>query len=173
MISLTWERNWDLRTIPEKQGCIRGEKLGIAIRELSGIAAHGLLLCARCLYIHLDRNFTPGHFRPFNNDFQHFDRTQEMSIYWLYTLDFLEDFNAYFANFVPTLRPLYLDTPTGNTQDILGFVYRFPHLDDLTSRVSNRLSTSTPIPWNLSQLPGRNFASVDPRPNTTVILRKF
>ena len=136
-VSLTWEKNWDLLTIPEKQRYIRGERLGIAIRVLPKIAAHGLLPYARHLYIHLNRNFTPAHLQPFNDDFQHFDRIQELSIYWLHTPAFLKDFDTYFASFVPILRSLHLDTPTGNTRDILDFICRFPHLDDLTFKMSS------------------------------------
>lgn len=136
-ISLTWEKNWDLLTIPEKQRYIRGERLGIAIRVLSRIAAHGVLPFARHLHIHLNKNFTPAHLQPFNDDFQRFDRVQELSIYWLHTPGFLEDFDTYFASFVPTLRSLHLDTPTGNTRDILDFICRFPHLDDLTFRMTS------------------------------------
>ena len=135
-ICLTWERNWDLLTIPEKQKYIRGERQDIAVRVLSAIAAHGLLPYARHLYIHLNRNFTTANLQPFNDHFQHFDRIQELSIYWLHTPDFLRgNFDVYFQNFVPTLRSLHLDTPTGDTRDILDFICRFPNLDDLTFKM--------------------------------------
>ena len=135
-ICLTWERNWDLLTIPEKQKYIRGERQDIAVRVLSAIAAHGLLPYARHLYIHLNRNFTTANLQPFNDHFQHFDRIQELSIYWLHTPDFLcGNFDVYFQNFVPTLRSLHLDTPTGDTRDILDFICRFPNLDDLTFKM--------------------------------------
>lgn len=150
-ICLTWEKNWDLLTIPEKQRYIRGERQGIAVRVLSAIAAHGLLPYARHLYIHLNRNFTPVNLQPFNDHFQRFDRIQELSIYWLHIPDFLSgNFDAYFPNFVPTLRSLHLDTPTGDTRDILDFICRFPNLDDLTFKMvsgdSRDWRTSGPLP---------------------------
>ena len=136
-IYLRWEKNWELLTIPEKQRYIRGERQDIAVRVLSAIAAHGLLPYARHLYIHLNRNFTAANLQPFNDHFQRFDRIQELSIYWLHTPDFLyENFDAYFPNFVPTLRSLHLDTPTGDTRDILDFICRFPNLDDLTFKMA-------------------------------------
>ena len=136
-ICLTSEKNWNLLTIPEKQRYIRGERQDIAIRVLSAIAAHGLLPYARHLYIHLERNFTAANLQPFNDDFQRFDRIQELSIHWLHTPDFLyENFDVYFSNFVPTLRSLHLDTPTGDTRDILDFICRFQNLDDLTFKMA-------------------------------------
>ena len=160
---LTWEKNWELLTIPEKQRYIRGEREGIAVRVLSGIAAHGLLQYARHLFINLNRNFTPVNLQPFNDHFQRFDRIQELSIYWLDTQGFLENFDTYFANFVPTLRSLHLDTPAGNSRDILDFICRFPYLDDLTFRVSSEeshdwrtwKSPSLPIVQNMPPFRGR------------------
>ena len=137
-ICLTWEKNWELLTLPEKQRYIRGERQGIAVRVLSGIAAHGLLPYARHLYININLNFTPANLQPFNNHFQRFDRIQELSVYRLHTPGFLEHFDTYFANFVPTLRSLHLDSPAGDTRTILDFICRFPHLDDLTFRMSSR-----------------------------------
>jgi len=139
-IYLTSENNWELLTLKEKQRYIRGDRQGIAIRVLSEIAAHGLLPYARHLFIHLHRNFTPGNLQPFNDHFQRFDRVQELSIYWLDTSGFLRNFDTHFANFVPTLRSLHLDTPAGNARDILDFISRFPHLDDLSFKVSSEES---------------------------------
>lgn len=133
---LTSEQNWEVLTLREKQRYIRGDREGIAIKVLSGIAAHGLLPYGRQLFINLSKNFTPANLQPFSDHFQRFDRIQELSIYWLHTPGFLEQFDTFFANFVPTLRSLHLDTPTGDTRDILDFICRFPHLDDLTFKVS-------------------------------------
>lgn len=144
-ICLTSEKNWELLTVPERQRYIRGDRKGLAIRVLSGIAEHGLLLYARHLLINLNKNFTPANLQPFNHHFQSFDRIQELRIYWLHTPAFLENFDTYFANFVPTLRSLHLDTPTGDTRDILDFICRFPHLDDLTLKMS--ASSTNPHDW--------------------------
>ena len=132
---LTSDKNWELLTVPERQRYIRGERNGIAVRVLSAIAAQGLLPYARHLFISLNKNFTPANLQPFNHHFQCFDKVQELSIYWLDTPGFLENFDTYFANFVPTLRTLHLDSPAGDTRDILDFVCRFPHLEDLTFKV--------------------------------------
>ena len=136
-ICLSWEQNWEVLTLREKQRYIRGDRQGIAVKVLSGIAAHGLLPYGRRLFINLNRNFTPANLQPFNNHFQRFDQIQELRIYWLHTQGFLEQFGTFFANFVPTVRSLHLDTPTGATRDILDFICRFPHLDDLTFRMSS------------------------------------
>jgi len=151
-----------LLNTPERQRYIRGEREGIAVRVLSEISAHGLLPYARHLYIYLNRNFTPTNLQPFNDHFQRFDQIQELSIYWLPTPDFLEHFDTYFANFVPTLRSLNLDTPTGDTPDILDFICRFPHLDDLSLKISgdprswgNWGSASLPVVKKMPPFRGR------------------
>ena len=135
-IHLSSDKNWELLTVPERQRYIRGERRELAFRVLSRIAAHGLLPYARHLFINLNKNFTPTNLQPFNHHFQCFDRIQELGIYWLDTPRFLESFDTYFANFVPTLHSLHLDTPIGDTRDILDFICRFPHLDDLTLKMS-------------------------------------
>ena len=151
-IRLTSEQNWEVLTLREKQRYIRGDRQGIAIKVLSGIAAHGLLPYGRQLSINLNGNFTPANLQPFNHHFQRFERIQELSIDKLHVLVFLRQFDIFFANFVPTLRSLHLDTPIGHTRDILDFVCRFPHLDDLTLRWS--LSDSRPRgPYEETRLP--------------------
>ena len=71
------------------------------------------------------------------------------NICWLHTPDFLETFDTYFANFVPTLRSLHLDTPMGDTRDILDFICRFPHLDDLTLE----MPSGDPFGWGSAPSP--------------------
>jgi hypothetical protein len=131
-ICLTSEKNWELLTVAERQRYIRGERQGIAVRVLSSIAAYGLLQYARHLVININKNFTPANLQPFNHHFQRFDRIQELHVYWLDTPGFLESFDTYFANFVPTLRSLHLEAPAGDTRDILDFICQFPHLEDLS-----------------------------------------
>ena len=133
-IRLSWKRNLDLFTIPERQRYTLGEHPGVPVRVLSEISAYGLLSYARHLYTPLHRNFTPADLQPFN-DFQRFDRIQELDIYWLHTPNSLETFDTYFTNIVPTLRSLHLNTPMGDTRDILDFIRRFPHLNDFTLKM--------------------------------------
>lgn len=149
-IYLTWENNWESLTVPERKRYLRGERQKFAVRVLSTFAAHGLVPYARHLFIHINKNFTPANLQPFNCHFQRFDRVQELNVYWLDTPGFLKNFNTYFANFVPTLRSLHLDTPTGVTRDILDFVCRFPHLDDLALKMS---TSATPGDWRSDGLP--------------------
>ena len=139
-ILLTSEQNWEMLTLREKQRYIRGDRQGIAVKALSGIAAHGFLSYGRDLSINLNQNFTPANLQPFNDLFQRFDRIQELSIYWLHTPGFLARFDTFFPKIVPTLRSLHLDTPTGDTRDILDFICRFPHLDDLTFKMTSEKS---------------------------------
>ena len=151
-IRLTSDKNWELLTVPERQRYIRGERQGIAVRVLSTIAAQGLLPYARHLSININKNFTPANLQPFIHHFQCFDRVQEFTVDWLDTSGFLEHFDTYFANFVPTLHSLHLDNPTGDTRDILDFVCRFPHLDDLTfSMASGHFAGSDT--WRSRSLP--------------------
>ena len=151
-IYLTREHNWEVLTIPEMHRYINGDRRGIAVKMLSGIASCGLFPYARHLYIHINENFTPANLQPFNNHFQRFHQIQELSIYWLHTPDFLEQFDDFFPNFVPTLRSLHLDMPTGDSRDILDFICRFPHLNDLSFRISpeNSINWDT---WKSPSLP--------------------
>ena len=139
-IYLTSELNWEMLTLPERQRYIREDRQGLVLKTLSGAAAHGLLQFCRHLFIHLNQSFTPTNLQPFNDLFQRFDRVQDLSIYHLHTRCFLEQFDTFFTNFVPTLHSLHLDMPTGDGQDILNFVCRFPHLDDLTLKMPSEPS---------------------------------
>lgn len=150
---LTSEANWELLTLPERQRYIRGERHELAVRVLSRVAAHGLLPYARHLFINIYKNFTPTNLQPFNHHFQHFDRIQELSIFWLDTPGFLKNFDTYFAKFVPTLRSLHLGTPTGDTRDILDFICRFPHLDDLTLKMTEYAGSGDWRTWQSGTLP--------------------
>ena len=135
-IRLTGRQNWDVLTAREQESYLHGDRRGLMVKVLRGIAAHGLFPYGRHLFINLYRSFTPANLQPFNDHFQRFDQIQELSIYWLHTQGFLEQFDTFFRNFVPTLRSLHLDTPTGDSRDILDFICRFPHLDDLTFRMT-------------------------------------
>ena len=159
-IRLTSDKNWELLTVPERQRYIRGERQEFAVRVLSEFAAWGLLPYAHHLSININKNFTPANLLPFNHHFQCFDRVQELTIDWLDTPGFLEHFDTYFTNFVPTLRSLHLYYPTGDTRDILDFVCRFPHLDDLTLKMDPAgwetwKSGSLPIVKSVPPLRGR------------------
>ena len=134
-ICLTSEKNLELLTLPEIQGYIRGDRRRVAIKMLSTIAARGLLPYARHIFIDIGHDFTPANLQPFNHHFQCFNRIQELNIRFLDTPGFLKNFDTYFANFVPTLHSLHLDTPAGDIRDVLDFVCRFPHLDDLSFEI--------------------------------------
>ena len=131
-MSLTLDKNWELLTASERLRYTLKERQELAVGMLSRFAAHNLLPYVRYLSINVYNNFTPDTLQPFNYHFQCLDRIQELSVHRLDTPGFLESFDTYFTNFVPTLRSLQLNTPTGDTQDILDFVCQFPHLDDLT-----------------------------------------
>jgi len=152
-IYLTSNKNWELLTVPERQRYIRGERYELTVRVLSRIATHGLLPYACHLFINLSKNFTPTNLQPYNHHFQCFDQIQELSVFWLDTPGFLKEFDTYFAKFVPTLRSLHLDTPTGDTRDILDFICRFPHLDDLTLKMSVGAGPDDWRTWRLGSLP--------------------
>ena len=148
-IYLTWKNNWGLLTVPERERCLRGEEQEFVFRVLPTFAGHGLLPYARHLFIHVNNNFTPANLQPFNHHFQCFNQIQELNVHWFDTPGFLENFDNFFANFVPTLRSLHLDTPAGDTRDILDFICRFPHLDDLTFKSTS----ASPSYRNLGTFP--------------------
>ena len=152
-IYLSSEKNWELLTVRERQRYTRGERRDLALRVLSRIAAHGLLPYARSLFINIDKNFTPENLQPFNHHFQCFNRIQELSIYRLDASGFLKTFDTFFANFVPTLRSLRLDTPVGDTRNITDFICRFPHLDDLTLNTVQFVFPPDGRPWRSATLP--------------------
>ena len=150
-IHLTSTKNWRVLTLPERKRYTHGDRQETAFRVISAAAAQGLLPYVRHLFINIDRDFTPANLQPFNHRFQCFDRIQELSIRCLDTPGFLENFDTYFANFVPTLRSLHLDTPTGDTRDILDFACRFPHLDDLSFKIEETFLDSGT--WKSESLP--------------------
>jgi hypothetical protein len=131
-IFLTWEQNWDALTLREKQRYVRGERCGLTIKMVSTVTARGLSPHGRHLFIDFREDFTPANLQPFNDHFQRYERIQDLTIFKFHPRNFLDQFDTFFANFVPTLRSLHLNTPTGNTGDILDFICRFPHLDNLT-----------------------------------------
>lgn len=133
-ICLTFRVNLKVLTPQEDR---RARKVGnqpaeLKLKVLSVLAGCGLLPYGRQLSIRLNTEFSPADLWPFNHHFQQFHQIQELSIYCLHTPGFLEQFDTFFANFVPTLRSLRLDSPTGYAGDILDFILQFPHLDDLT-----------------------------------------
>jgi len=152
-IYLTSGKNWESLTFPERRRYLSGDRVGLAIKVLPEIAAHGLLAYARQLFIDIDRDFTPANLQPFNHHFQSFDRIQGLTISRLDTPGFLENFDTHFVSFVPTLHSLHLDTPTGDTRDILNFVCRFPHLDDLTLKMTEYTVPSDLGAWSLGTSP--------------------
>jgi len=78
---------------------------------LPEIATHGVLQYARQLFIEFGQGFDPTIFQPYIRHFQCFDRIQELGIFRLDTRGFLESFDTYFMNFIPTLLSLHLGNP--------------------------------------------------------------
>ena len=152
-IYLTLDKNWELLTLPERRRYLSEDRLGLAVKVLPELAAHGVLSYARQLFINLGWDFTPTNLQPFNHYFQCFDRIQELSISRLDTPGFLENFDTYFANVVPTLQSLHLEGPIGETRDILDFICRFPHLDDLSLKMSISTDPRDQRTWSSGTLP--------------------
>jgi len=152
-IYLSFEKNWELLTLTERRRYLSEDRVGLAVKVLSELAARGVLPYARQLFINLERDFTPTNLQPFNHHFQCFDRIQELTISMLDTPGFLESFDTYFANIVPTLRSLHLEGPTGETRDILDFICRFPYLDDLSLKMSIPTDPRDRRTWSSGTLP--------------------
>ena len=152
-IYLSSDKNWELLTFPERQQYLSGDRLGLAVKMLPEIASRGVLPYARQLFINLEWDFTPTNLQPFNHHFQCFDRIQELNISRLDTPGFLESFDTYFANIVLTLHSLHLESPIGETRDILDFICRFPHLDDLSLKMSISADPRDQRTWSSGTLP--------------------
>ena len=123
------------------------------LRYLSMAGKRGLLDYAREVQIEIGPNFSPQSLEIYLPHFQSFTQVHTLRISSLNLTRFLPTFEACFAQFVPTLRSLYIPFVIGNTQDVLEFVCRFPHLEDLSLTLSSTRFVDTPLMFPLDHSP--------------------
>lgn len=104
----------------------------------------GLLGCARELIIDIGLNLTPGTLEVYLPHFLSFSRVQTLRIRRFDLCSFLPIFDRCFAQFVPTLRSLHLPDVVGGIHEVAEFIYKFPHLDDLSLTLSSCHWAETP-----------------------------
>ena len=128
---------------------LRGRRVHEAyMGHLSMAEKRGLLGYAREVYIDIGQGFTPDILECYLPHFRSLNQVQTLTIGHFDLPKFLPTFERYFAQFVPTLRSLHLPQVIGNTHDVLEFICKFPHLDDLS--LTLRLSNYVDVPSGLS-----------------------
>ena len=108
---------------------------------------YGLLVHAREVYINTSPSFVPETFETY---LPHFTRVHTPRISGFDVARFLPAFERYFAQFVPTLRSLDLPYVTGGIQEVLEFICKFPHLNNLFLTPSGSYRTDIRPPSRLS-----------------------
>ena len=103
----------------------------VHLRHLSMGGKLGLMDYARELCIDIGLDFTPESLEVYLPHFRSFNQVHTLRISTFDTPKFLLTFKRYFGQFVPTLRSLHLPYVKGSTHEVLEFICRFPHLDDL------------------------------------------
>ena len=92
----------------------------------------GLLGYARELIITIGPGLTPETLDVYLPQFRSFTQVQTLSIRYFDLSRFLPTSGRFSAQFVPTLRSLHLPDVMGGVYEVLEFICKFPHLDDLS-----------------------------------------
>lgn len=124
----------------------------VHMRYLSMAGKRGLLGYTRELIIDVGPSFTPETLEVYLQHFLSFNQVQTLRIRRFDLRSFLPIFERYFAQFVPTLRSLHLPDVVGSVDEVVEFIYQFPHLDDLSLTLSSCHWVDTPprFPMELS-----------------------
>ena len=120
----------------------------VHLRYLSMARKRGLLGYAQELVIDIRPSFTPEALKVYLPHFLSFVQVRSLEIRRLDLRSFLPVFERCFAQFVPTLRRLHLPDVVGNTQEVVEFTSKFPHLKFLT--------LTPPPPCHLGDTPPRS-----------------
>ena len=116
----------------------------VHLRYLSTGRKRGLLGYAREVYIDIGGRLTPESLELYLPHFRAFNQVHTLRISNFDLTKFLPRSQRYFAQFVPTLRSLSLLDIKAGTHEILEFVCKFPHLDDLSLTLSSAHSVKVP-----------------------------
>jgi len=120
----------------------------VHLRYLSMAGKRGLLGYAREVCIEVGPTLVPESLEVYLPYFQSFTQVHTLRIHSFNVAKFLLTFERCLAQFVPTLRSLHLPNVKGATHEILEFICKFPHLDDLSLTLSS--SHRVDAPPNLS-----------------------
>ena len=104
----------------------------VHLRYLSMAGKRGLLGYTREVQINVGRDFVPESLEVYLPYFRSFTQVHTLRIDSFDLAGPLATFDRYFAQFVPTLRSLYLPYVKGGPHEVLKFICKFPHLDDLS-----------------------------------------
>ena len=123
------------------------------MRYLSIAGEYGLLGYAREVYIDMAQWFDPETLETYLPHFRSFTRVHTLRITGFDIPRFLPAFERYFEQFVPTLRSLHLPYVTGGIYEVLEFICKFPHLDDLSITLSSSHCIDIPSRFSMEHSP--------------------
>ena len=102
-------------------------------RYLSTTGKYGLLGYTRDFYIDIGQGFPPETLEAYLPHFRYLTQVHTLRISGGFDVArFLPNFERYFSQFVPTLRSLHLPYVMGGVHEVLEFICKFPHLDNLS-----------------------------------------
>ena len=116
----------------------------VHMRYLSMAGKRGLLGCARELIIDIGPSLTPETVEVYLQHFLSFSKVRTLRIRRFDLGRFLPIFERYFTQFVPTLRSLHLPDVVGGIHEVVEFICKFPHLEDLSLTLSSCYWVDTP-----------------------------
>ena len=114
------------------------------MRYLSKAEKHGLLGHAREVSVNIGQSAAPDALEGYLPHFRSFDRVHTLRISGFDLPQSLPVFGRYFTQFVPTLRSLHLPYIQGDVHEVLEFICKFPHLDDLSLTLSSAHCVDVP-----------------------------
>ena len=125
----------------------------VHLRHLSTGGKRGLLDYVREICIGVDHSFTPESLEVYLPHFHSFNQVHTLRIWGFNLAKFLPNFERYFGQFVSTLRSLHLPFVKGDTHEILEFICKFPHLDDLSLTLPSARSVDAPLKLSVERRP--------------------
>ena len=125
----------------------------VHMRYLSMTGKRGLLGYAQELIINIEPSLAPETLEVYLPQFRSFSQVQTLTICRFDLTSFLPTFGRFFAQFVPTLRSLHLPDVMGGVHEVLEFICKFPHLDDLSLTLSSSHCAGVPPELSVEHSP--------------------
>jgi len=113
------------------------------VRYLSEAGERGLLGYAREVYIEVGQSLIPETLEAYLPHFRSFTQVHTLKIDYSNPAKSLPAFGRYFAPFVLTLRSLHLPYVAGGVYELLEFICKFPHLDNLSLTLSSPIAPTS------------------------------
>jgi len=104
----------------------------VHMRYLSTVGKYGLSGYVREVDIETGQTLAPKTLEAYLPYFRSFAQVHTLKISGVDLARFLPAFGRYFGQFVPNLRSLHLPDLMGGAREILEFICKFPHLNDLS-----------------------------------------